>query len=154
MRSRRVLFNSQELGSCKLYGSRCGSESSVSKWIKANNLPLGRLLLYLLLLSMQFHLIYNPLSLFVTMLLSRVGLPLLAGLWNFTHINDIAWAGAFLFEVVADRQKSAWRKAKDAKEHDQKYISSGLWSLSRHPNVRFPQNHSCLFSLSDTRSLM
>ncbi|KAJ7116467.1 hypothetical protein C8R44DRAFT_792616 [Mycena epipterygia] len=44
------------------------------------------------------------------------------------------FAGSFLFEVVADRQKTAWRHAKDAKQHDEKFITSGLWSISRHPN--------------------
>ncbi|KAF8150655.1 hypothetical protein B0H34DRAFT_729718 [Crassisporium funariophilum] len=44
------------------------------------------------------------------------------------------YAGSLLFEVIADRQKSAWRKAKKNKEHDEEFISSGLWSISRHPN--------------------
>ncbi|KAM0746078.1 DUF1295-domain-containing protein [Meredithblackwellia eburnea MCA 4105] len=44
------------------------------------------------------------------------------------------WLGAFGFEVVADRQKSAWRAKKDKKEHEEKFITSGLWSISRHPN--------------------
>jgi len=44
------------------------------------------------------------------------------------------FAGSFLFEVIADRQKSAWRRAKDAKQHDEKFITRGLWSISRHPN--------------------
>lgn len=44
------------------------------------------------------------------------------------------WLSAFAFEVIADRQKSAWREKKDKKEHDEKFITSGLWSLSRHPN--------------------
>lgn len=52
-------------------------------------------------------------------------------------IRDYAAAGlfvgSFLFEVIADRQKTAWRRAKDAKEHDEKFITSGLWSISRHP---------------------
>ncbi|KAJ7086168.1 hypothetical protein B0H15DRAFT_909955 [Mycena belliarum] len=43
-------------------------------------------------------------------------------------------ASSFVFEVLADRQKSAWRRAKDAKEHHEKFITSGLWSISRHPN--------------------
>jgi len=42
-------------------------------------------------------------------------------------------AGSFLLEVIADRQKSVWRHAKDTKQHDEKFITSGLWSLSRHP---------------------
>lgn len=44
------------------------------------------------------------------------------------------FAGSWLFEIVADRQKSAWRESKDAKEHNEKFISHGLWGLSRHPN--------------------
>ncbi|KAJ3775242.1 DUF1295-domain-containing protein [Lentinula raphanica] len=44
------------------------------------------------------------------------------------------FAASFLFEVIADRQKSAWRRKKDAKQHDEKFITSGLWSISRHPN--------------------
>ncbi|KAJ7183212.1 hypothetical protein C8R46DRAFT_1066275 [Mycena filopes] len=44
------------------------------------------------------------------------------------------FAGSFLFEVIADRQKTVWRRAKDAKQHDEKFITSGLWSISRHPN--------------------
>ncbi|KAJ6577453.1 hypothetical protein B0H19DRAFT_1120017 [Mycena capillaripes] len=44
------------------------------------------------------------------------------------------FASSFLFEVIADRQKTAWRRKKDAKQHDQKFITSGLWSISRHPN--------------------
>lgn len=43
------------------------------------------------------------------------------------------WISAFAYEVTADRQKSAWRAKKDNKEHDEKFISSGLWAQSRHP---------------------
>ena len=41
------------------------------------------------------------------------------------------WVGGFLFEVVADRQKSAFR-AKP--ENAQRFIRDGLWAWSRHPN--------------------
>ncbi|KAF7316318.1 S5A-REDUCTASE domain-containing protein [Mycena indigotica] len=44
------------------------------------------------------------------------------------------FAGSFLFEVTADQQKTAWRRAKEAKQHDEKFITRGLWSVSRHPN--------------------
>ncbi|KAJ7220167.1 hypothetical protein GGX14DRAFT_433658 [Mycena pura] len=44
------------------------------------------------------------------------------------------FAGSFFFEVVADRQKGAWRRAKNAKQHDERFITRGLWSISRHPN--------------------
>ncbi len=47
------------------------------------------------------------------------------------------WAGGLGFEIIADRQKSAWRKDKDEKKHEEKFISSGLWALSRHPKWVF-----------------
>ena len=40
---------------------------------------------------------------------------------------------SFLIEVEADRQKTTWRKAKERQEHSELFISSGLWSISRHP---------------------
>jgi steroid 5-alpha reductase family enzyme len=62
------------------------------------------------------------------------------------------WASSFAFEVVAgtqqtrlhevllaiytpilDSQKSSWRQAKAKKKHSEEFITSGLWSLSRHP---------------------
>jgi len=53
-------------------------------------------------------------------------------------LRDLAavavWVAAFVGEVVADRQKSAWRADKEAKKHDEHFISSGLWAYSRHPN--------------------
>jgi len=42
--------------------------------------------------------------------------------------------GSFAFEALADRQKTVWRHKRDSKEHDEKFITSGLWSISRHPN--------------------
>jgi steroid 5-alpha reductase family enzyme len=72
-----------------------------------------------------------------------VGLPVYlcnampAGLHPALGLRDFAalgvYAGSLLFEVISDRQKAAWRRAKDAKEHDEKFITSGLWSISRHP---------------------
>ncbi|KAH9452954.1 hypothetical protein MJO28_008139 [Puccinia striiformis f. sp. tritici] len=44
------------------------------------------------------------------------------------------WLASFLFEVVADRQKTQWREEKMKKIHSEEFISSGLWSVSRHPN--------------------
>ncbi|KAI0710082.1 hypothetical protein C8Q76DRAFT_740946 [Earliella scabrosa] len=52
----------------------------------------------------------------------------------FDYLSVALWAGSWLFEIVADHQKSNWRKAKNNKEHDEKFISSGLWGVSRHPN--------------------
>ncbi|WRT65347.1 uncharacterized protein IL334_002290 [Kwoniella shivajii] len=44
------------------------------------------------------------------------------------------WVAGLGLESLADREKSYWRKAKNEKKHEEKFISSGLWSLSRHPN--------------------
>jgi steroid 5-alpha reductase family enzyme len=43
------------------------------------------------------------------------------------------FASSFIFEVLADYQKTVWKRAKDAKQHDEKFITRGLWSISRHP---------------------
>eukprot|EP00927_Polykrikos_kofoidii_P078751 TRINITY_DN75568_c0_g1_i1.p1 TRINITY_DN75568_c0_g1~~TRINITY_DN75568_c0_g1_i1.p1 ORF type:complete len:291 (-),score=50.81 TRINITY_DN75568_c0_g1_i1:128-1000(-) len=52
-----------------------------------------------------------------------------------TGVLDIfgwaTWVAAFLFEVIADAQKGAFRgDSSNAK----KFITSGLWAYSRHPN--------------------
>lgn len=44
------------------------------------------------------------------------------------------FAGGFILEVIADRQKNAWVQAKKRKDHDEEFLTSGLWSKSRHPN--------------------
>ncbi|TGO12337.1 hypothetical protein BTUL_0090g00280 [Botrytis tulipae] len=49
-------------------------------------------------------------------------------------IGLLLFAGGLSFEIVADRQKSAWVAAKKRKEHDEDFLTSGLWSKSRHPN--------------------
>jgi steroid 5-alpha reductase family enzyme len=46
----------------------------------------------------------------------------------------IAFASTcFGLEVLADSQKAKWKRDKNAKLHDEKFISSGLWGISRHP---------------------
>jgi len=55
----------------------------------------------------------------------RVGLDLLAVL------GVVVWALGFAVEVVADLQKSAFRS--DPANRG-RFISTGLWSVSRHPN--------------------
>jgi len=51
---------------------------------------------------------------------------------------DVAGAAmalvGFVVEVTADLQKRAFRSRK---ENADKFIKSGLWSISRHPNVRY-----------------
>ena len=49
----------------------------------------------------------------------------------FLIIGAAMWALGFVIEVIADRQKTRFRK--DPANAD-KFISSGLWSISRHPN--------------------
>ena len=49
----------------------------------------------------------------------------------FFIIGAAMWALGFVIEVIADRQKTIFRK--DPANAD-KFISSGLWSISRHPN--------------------
>lgn len=48
-----------------------------------------------------------------------------------TVIGLIIWLVGFLIEVVADRQKRVFRKSSANKN---KFINSGLWAWSRHPN--------------------
>lgn len=49
-------------------------------------------------------------------------------------VGALLYIGGLSFEVVADRQKSAWSKEKKEKKHDQDFMTRGLWSKSRHPN--------------------
>ncbi|GAK62683.1 DUF1295-domain-containing protein [Moesziomyces antarcticus] len=44
------------------------------------------------------------------------------------------WIAGMGLEVAADRQKSQWRQDRDAGKHNEPFISSGVWSWSRHPN--------------------
>ena len=57
--------------------------------------------------------------------------------YNGIILNNIFFVGLFVFflgfsiEVIADYQKTVFRK--DVRNKD-KFITTGLWSLSRHPN--------------------
>ena len=46
-------------------------------------------------------------------------------------IGILIWLIGFSFEVIADSQKNNFKKAENTNE---KFISDGLWSISRHPN--------------------
>lgn len=37
-------------------------------------------------------------------------------------------------QIIADRQKNAWVQGKINKEHDEDFLTRGLWGKSRHPN--------------------
>ena len=63
---------------------------------------------------------------------------LLAPAARFLPLTDVAGVGlyvlGFAFEAVADAQKSRWMREKNEKKHEEKFITSGLWGKSRHPN--------------------
>ena len=44
------------------------------------------------------------------------------------------FTGGLAFEITADRQKDRWVQQKKRKEHDEDFLTRGLWSKSRHPN--------------------
>jgi steroid 5-alpha reductase family enzyme len=43
------------------------------------------------------------------------------------------FGAGFIFECLADYQKTKWRNQKGRKLHDEKWIERGVWGLSRHP---------------------
>jgi len=49
-------------------------------------------------------------------------------------IGLLLYVGGLSFEVTADRQKDAWVQEKKNKQHDEDFLTRGLWSKSRHPN--------------------
>lgn len=55
--------------------------------------------------------------------------PVAPDLW--LAVGLLLWVVGFALEVVADRQKSAFRADPDNAD---RYIDSGLWAWSRHPN--------------------
>lgn len=54
------------------------------------------------------------------------------------YVGVLLWLVGFLTEVVADTQKLQWRSVPGNKD---KYIDTGLWALSRHPNCK---HYCCL----------
>ncbi|NNC37163.1 MAG: DUF1295 domain-containing protein [Acidimicrobiales bacterium] len=63
----------------------------------------------------------------VAVITSKQDVPL--GIW--AYVGLAVWVVGFAIEVIADQQKSAFRKDYANKG---KFISSGLWAWSRHPN--------------------
>ena len=49
-------------------------------------------------------------------------------------VGIAVWTTGFIIEVVADHQKTQWRKDRDEKRHSDEWITRGLWGKSRHPN--------------------
>jgi steroid 5-alpha reductase family enzyme len=46
--------------------------------------------------------------------------------------------GGFLFEITADRQKSAWVEEKRTKQHEELFMTRGLWSKRCVPYLFLP----------------
>ncbi|MCJ1339890.1 hypothetical protein MMC09_005182 [Bachmanniomyces sp. S44760] len=46
----------------------------------------------------------------------------------------LLFTGGISFEAIADQQKSKWSAEKKEKKHNEEFLTSGLWSKSRHPN--------------------
>ncbi|KAK3401895.1 hypothetical protein B0T20DRAFT_125815 [Sordaria brevicollis] len=44
------------------------------------------------------------------------------------------WTFGFILECVADYQKAKWQQEKRDKIHDEKFLTSGLWSVVQFPN--------------------
>ncbi|GAB1471270.1 DUF1295 domain-containing protein [Chloroflexota bacterium] len=53
------------------------------------------------------------------------------GIDAFAIVGLLVWLAGFVFEVIADRQKSAFNSVAENKG---KFIHTGVWSWSRHPN--------------------
>ncbi|KAF9298773.1 hypothetical protein BGZ88_004678 [Linnemannia elongata] len=49
------------------------------------------------------------------------------------YIGIALWGLGFAFQVIANYQKQKWRK-EIGRDYKRSFISTGLWSLSRHPN--------------------
>lgn len=67
----------------------------------------------------------------VVIINSQAADPEELGLTTLDYLGFSLWAFGFLFEVIADAQKAAFRANPDNKG---KFITVGLWACSRHPN--------------------
>lgn len=59
-------------------------------------------------------------------------LPAAVGLTDILGL--LLYVGGISFEAIADSQKDAWVHEKKTKQHDEDFLTRGLWSKSRHPN--------------------
>ena len=82
---------------------------------------------FLMAWSLQAVWVFLTLCCALTAITSVEPRPL--GIW--AEIGAIVWVTGFGIEVLADRQKSAFRKNP---ANQGRYITSGLWAWSRHPN--------------------
>lgn len=64
-------------------------------------------------------------------MLNATELPYDDSLGPLGWLGLLLWVSGFVMEVVADEQKRSWRHQKG---NHGRFIDSGLWSVSRHPN--------------------
>ena len=94
----------------------------------------------------QFQ-IFNVLFivLYQNLILVLITLPALTAYENQTPIGSLDLVVAALFlallvgETVADQQQWNFHQRKAAKQTEQRFATTGLWKLSRHPNFFFEQ---------------
>ena len=83
----------------------------------------------------QFFMTWTPQGMWVSLcsLCAITGIASETGIIvnNIFYIGLVMFIGGFAIEIVADQQKSAFRAIP---ENRNKFITSGLWSKSRHPN--------------------
>ena len=83
--------------------------------------------LFFMFWTLQGTWVFVTLSCALAAISSQLGSPIATPFW----IGLALWIAGFTIEVVADRQKSAFR-ADPA--NAQKFINTGIWAWSRHPN--------------------
>lgn len=83
-------------------------------------------------IPMQFFMTWTLQGLWVTVTLAA-GMAALTStpvpLGPFAIVGGLVWVIGFAIEVIADRQKTAFRE-----QNKDGFITTGLWSWSRHPN--------------------
>ena len=83
-------------------------------------------------IPMQFFMTWTLQGLWVTVTLAA-GMAALTSepvpIGPFAIVGAVVWLIGFTIEVISDRQKSRFRE-----ENKEGFITSGLWSWSRHPN--------------------
>ena len=60
------------------------------------------------------------------------------------YLGWLLWAAMWTVEVLADRQKAAFAANKENKDK-KRFINSGLWRFSRHPNCKHPPTHTYIY---------
>lgn len=88
-----------------------------------------------------FQAIWVSLQLLPVMALNAVPAAALPRLATADLLGLSLWASGFALEVVADGQKTRWRRDRELKLHDEEFLTSGLYSLRlviTHPSISLP----------------